>query len=123
MKRAIVAALLAAAALQGRAYAEGVWTFSVRPYLWLRNINGTLEYAIPPGGARPEVDTGPNNYLEHLSFALMLAGEARKGKWSAFTDLIYLDFDKEGSTVKAVNFGGDRISTSLNTSTKSSLTG
>src|ERR1043165_738338 len=124
MKRAIVAALLAAAALQGRAYAEEVWTFSVTPYLWLPNINGTLKYAIPPGGgARPEVDTGPNNYLENLSFALMLAGEARKGKWSAFTDLIYLDFDKEGSTVKAVNFGGDRISTSLNTSTKSSLTG
>src|ERR1051326_8070423 len=124
MKRAIVAALLAAAALQGRAYAEEGWTFSVTPYLWLPNINGTLKYAIPPGGgARPEVDTGPNNYLENLSFALMLAGEARKGKWSAFTDLIYLDFDKEGSTVKAVNFGGDRISTSLNTSTKSSLTG
>jgi hypothetical protein len=124
MKRAIVAALLAAAALQGRAYAEEGWTFSVTPYIWLPNINGTLKYAIPPGGgARPEVDTGPNNYLENLSFALMLAGEARKGKWSAFTDLIYLDFDSEKSAVKAVNFGGDRISTSLNASTKSSLTG
>jgi hypothetical protein len=124
MKRAILAALLTAAALQGRAYAEEGWSFSLTPYIWLPNINGTLKYSIPPGGgARPEVDTGPNNYLENLSFALMLAGEARKGKWSAFTDLIYLDFDKEGSTVKAVNFGGDRVSTSLNTSTKSALTG
>src|ERR1043165_3300387 len=63
MKRAIVAALLAAAALQGRAYAEEVWTFSVTPYLWLPNINGTLKYAIPPGGgARPQLDTGPHKY-------------------------------------------------------------
>src|SRR5690349_18651638 len=124
MKRAIVAALLAIAAFQGTAYGEEEWKLSLTPYIWLPNINGTLKYAIPPGGgARPEVDTGPNNYLENLSFALMLAGEARKGKWSAFTDLIYLDFDKEGSTVKAVNFGGERIGTSLNTSTKSSLTG
>src|SRR5262245_33561475 len=124
MKRAILVALLAAAGLNGTAFAEEGWKFSITPYIWLPNINGTLKYATPPGGgARPEVDTGPNNYLENLSFALMLAGEARKGKWSLFTDLIYLDFDKEDSTVKAVNFGGDRVSTSLNTSTRSSLTG
>lgn len=124
MKRAILAALVVAAVVEGRACAEEGWKFSLTPYIWLPNINGTLKYSTPPGGgARPEVDTGPNNYLENLSFALMLAGEARKGKWSAFTDLIYLDFDKEGSTVKAVNFGGDRVSTTLNTSTNSSLTG
>ena len=29
----------------------------------------------------------------------MLAGDARKGRWSVFTDLIYLDFDSEESTV------------------------
>jgi len=123
MKRAILAAL-AALTIPASAHAEEGWAFSLTPYLWLPNINGSLKYAIPPGGgARPEVDTGPNNYLENLSFALMLAGEARKGKWSAFTDLIYLDFDSEKSAVKAVNFGGDRVSTTLNSSTRSSLTG
>src|SRR5215510_8860498 len=101
MKRALVAALLAVAIPTG-AYAEEGWKFSLTPYIWLPNINGTLKYATPPdGGGRPEVDTGPNNYLENLSFALMLAGEARKDKWSIFTDLIYLDFDSEKSAVKA----------------------
>ena len=123
MKRAVLAVLLVAAVQDG-AYAEEGWTFSLTPYLWLPNINGTLKYAIPPGGGgRPEVETGPNDYLENLSLVLMLAGEARKGRWSAFTDLIYLDFDGEASAVKAVNFGGDRVSTSLNTSTKSAFTG
>ena len=124
MNRAIVTALLAATAFLGEASAEEGWTFSLTPYLWLPNINGTLKYAIPPGGGgRPEVETGPNDYLENLSFALMLAGEARKGKWSLFTDLIYLDFDSESSSVKAVNFGGERVSTTLNAATRSSLTG
>ena len=124
MKRAILAAFLAATALLGEASAQESWNFSLTPYIWLPNINGTLKYAIPPGGGgRPEVETGPNDYLENLSFALMLAGDARKGKWSVFTDLIYLDFDSEGSTVKAVNFGGERVSTTLNASTRSSLTG
>jgi hypothetical protein len=123
MKRTILIALLAAGALS-EAGAQEAWRFSLTPYLWLPNINGTLKYAIPPGGGgRPEVETGPNNYLENLSFALMLAGEARKGRWSIFSDLIYLDFDDEGSAVKAVNFGGDRIATTLNASTRSSFTG
>ena len=117
MKRALATVILLAALLQGVAHAEEGWSLSLTPYIWLPNINGTLKYAIPPGGGgRPEVDTGPNDYLENLSFALMLAGEARKGRWSIFSDLIYLDFDSESSTVKAVNFGGERISTTLNTS-------
>jgi hypothetical protein len=123
MNRAVLLVLFAAAGMS-QARAEDGWTFSITPYIWLPNVNGTLKYATPPGGGgRPEVETGPNDYLENLSFALMLAGEARKGKWSIFTDLIYLDFDSEGSTVKAVNFGGDRIGTTLNVSTRSSLTG
>jgi len=124
MHRAFLAVLLALCALSSKAQAEENWSFSLTPYLWLPNVNGTLKYAVPPGGgARPEVDTGPNDYLENLSFALMLAGEARKGRWSMFTDLIYLDVDSEESTVRTVNFGGDRIDTNLNSSTRSSLTG
>ena len=123
MKRALLAALLVFTLPLGARAEEG-WTFSLTPYIWLPNINGQLKYSIPAdGGGRPEVDTGPNNYLENLSFALMLAGEARKGKWSLFTDLIYIDFDGEKSAMRAVNFGGDRVGTSLNASTKSSLTG
>jgi len=104
--------------------AQEHWTFAVTPYLWLPNVNGTLKYSPPPSGSgAPEVTTGPNNYLENLSGVLMLAGEARKGKWSLLSDLIYLDFRSEDSNVKAVDFGGSVVSTSLNASTKSSLTG
>ena len=100
------------------------WTFSITPYLWLPNIDGTLKYSVPPGGTgSAEVETGPNDYLENLSFAMMISGEARKGRWSVFTDFIYLDFSDEESAVKSINFGGTRVSTSGNVSTESSLRG
>src|SRR5262249_27390728 len=74
--------------------AQDGWSFAVTPYLWLPNVNGTLKYRPPPDtSGAPDVQTGPNNYLENLSLALMLAGEARKGPWSVVTDLVYLDFD------------------------------
>jgi hypothetical protein len=103
---------------------EDRWSFALTPYLWLPNINGTLKYSVPPGAASsPEVRTGPNNYLENLQSVLMISGEARKERWSIMADAIYLDFADQASTVRAVNFGGTVISTSLNSNTNSSLKG
>ena len=63
MKRArlIAFATLAALALCGPLGASAQtpgdeWKFSITPYLWLPNIDGTLKYSIPPGsGGSPEV--------------------------------------------------------------------
>ena len=111
-------------ALSTTAHAQEKWTYSVTPYVWLPSINGKLKYEIPPGaGGAPEVDTGPNNYLEHLSMVLMVAGEARKGDWSVFTDFIYLKFDKQKSNVNSIDFGGSRVTTSADVSTQSGLKG
>jgi hypothetical protein len=100
------------------------WRFTLTPYVYLPNVDGTLKYGIPPGaGGAPEVGVGPSNYLENLSLALMLAGEARKGPWSIISDFVYLDFDKEGGAVKSVNFGGSVVSSTANVNTRSSLTG
>ena len=131
MKRArlITFAMLAALALCGPFSAAAQtpgsqWTFSITPYLWLPNIDGTLKYNIPPGGGgSPEVQVGPNDYLEALRFAMMIAGEVRKDRWSVFTDVIYLDASNGKSGVKSINFGGDLVSSSANVSTSSGLKG
>ena len=100
------------------------WTFAITPYLWLPNIDGTLKYSMPPGGGgRPEVEVGPNDYLEALNMVMMISGEVRKGRWSLFTDFIYLEFSNEESAVKSINFGGTQVSSSANVSTDSSLRG
>jgi hypothetical protein len=131
MKRAglIILAMLAALALCGPLGAAeqtpgDQWIFSITPYLWLPNIDGTLKYSVPPGaGGSPEVEVGPNEYLENLGFAMMISGEARKDRFSVFTDFIYLHFTNEESAVKSINFGGNRVSSSANVSTDSSLEG
>src|SRR5262249_14895374 len=116
---AMLAVVLPVAA-QAQQSAEG-WTFALTPYVWLPNVDGTLKYSPPPGqSGAPEVRVGPNDYLENLQLALMLAGEARKGKWSIVSDAVYLDFGSEKSDLRAVNFGGSVVNTSLNTSTQSS---
>jgi hypothetical protein len=100
------------------------WQFAITPYLWLPNIDGTLKYNVPPGtSGRPEVEVGPNDYLEHLKFAVMLNAEVRKAKWSVFTDVIYLNFSKETSKIKSIDFGGDQVSSSIDVGTESSLKG
>lgn len=100
------------------------WKFSVTPYLWLPNINGSLKYELPSGGGgSPEVEAGPNEYLQNLQAIVLLSGEVRKDRWSVFTDVIYLGFAKEDSSVKAIDFGGSLVSSSLNLSTSSWLRG
>jgi hypothetical protein len=131
MKRVglITLATLAALALCGPLSAAAQkpgsqWEYSVTPYLWLPNIDGTLKYQVPSGASgSPEVQVGPNDYLEALRFAMMISGEVRKDRWSVFTDVIYLDFSSEKSSVKSINFGGNLVSSSANISTDSSLKG
>jgi hypothetical protein len=122
---AIIVALALCGPFSAAAQTPGSqWTFSITPYLWLPNVDGTLKYSIPPGaGGSPEVQVGPNSYLEALNMVMMISGEARKDRWSLFTDFIYLDFSNEKSSVKSVDFGGNFVNSGANVSTNSSLTG
>ena len=96
------------------------WKFSITPYLWLPTIDGTLKYNIPPGaGGSPSFEVGPNDY----QFALEIAGEVRKDRWSVFTDLIYLSFSTATSGFKSVDFGGSFVSSSANVSGNTSMRG
>ncbi len=120
----ITAAIFTVTAQAQSAAPAGPWKFSITPYLWAPNINGTLNYGVPPGaGGSPEVELGPNDWLESLSFAMMISGEARKDRWLVFTDLIYLDFSSEDSAVQSVDFSGSLVNSSANVATSSSLRG
>jgi hypothetical protein len=96
------------------------WTFAVTPYLWLPSLSGSLKFDLPGIDSQPEVEID-DDFLENLEMAFMISGEARKGKWSIFTDYIYLDFGVEDSRVKS--FGGENVDVTLDLGTKSSLSG
>lgn len=124
----ITLALLAPAQVCAQSSAER-WTFSVLPYFWLPSVDGKLNYGPPPsGGSSANVSVDADTLLDNLDMALMLAGEARKGRWLIATDIIYLDFSKADSAVRSVDFnpgpGPINISTTgLNAGTQSSLKG
>jgi len=135
MKRhAVIAAMLAPllllAALHANAQtAAEKWSFSVMPYLWLPSMEGTLRYGPPAaGGASPNVSVDADTLLGALDMALMLSGEARKGRWLVATDVIYLDLSSDTSAVRSIDFntgsGPVNISnTALDAGTQTNLKG
>jgi hypothetical protein len=80
---------------------DGTWHFSATPYLWLPDVNATLNYPLGRSGSI-SVDATPGGYLQYLDLAAMFTGEARKGEWSVFTDYIYLHFSADRSPVRFV---------------------
>jgi hypothetical protein len=101
------------------------WQFGITPYFWAPRVDGTLKYGVPPGaGGSPDVAIDADDYLENLDFVFMIAGEARKGRWSVFTDVIYLDFSDDDSKVKSIDFidgGPDLVNASLDAGTETSF--
>jgi hypothetical protein len=101
------------------------WQFSITPYVWLPDIDGTLSYDVPSrAGGRPTVSVGADDYLENLDFALMINGDARKGRWSVYTDVIYIDFSNTNSKLESIDFGNNNkipVNPSIDAGTESSL--
>jgi hypothetical protein len=116
----LIVALLAGALWLTNAHAaDEDWKYSVTPYLWLPSFNGSFKYSLPPGnGGSPEVET---YYLNKLNAALMLAGDARKGDLTFFTDLDYIDISGSDSHVKSVD--GSPVSTSIDAGTQTTIKG
>ena len=109
---------------------DGAWHFSLTPYLWLPNVNGSVDARIPAlrtaaGDVLRDVnlsaEVGPNDYLENLKFAGMVTGEARKGEWSVITDLIYIDFGNENSKVRNITGPDGRPLTAISRDVTTSL--
>lgn len=110
MKFLSVMLALACVAVSGIALAEtssDEWQFQITPYLWLPTIDGTLNYDLPPGGGgSPNISVGPTDWLELLNFGALVGGSARKGRFSMFTDIVYLSMTRNGDG-RVVSVEGD----------------
>jgi hypothetical protein len=85
---------------------DGDWHFRLTPYLWLPNVNGTIDgYLLGSdlGDSRVSSEIGPNDYLKNLKLGAMATGEVRKGEWSLLTDIIYIDFGDQRSRVRNIS--------------------
>ncbi len=94
---------------------DGEWRYDLALYGWLPDVNGTINIDLPAGispGASAQVD--PSNYLSSLQFAAMALGEARKGDFALFTDIVYVDLADLKSQVREVSIPGGRVTLPLN---------
>ena len=91
---ALVIAGLAAAPLHAQD-ADSDWQFAATIYGWFPDIGGHTEFA---SGAGSTIDVEIGTILDHLKMTAQGSFEVRKGKWGAFTDVVYLDVGEAGST-------------------------
>jgi hypothetical protein len=108
---------------------DGNWHFSLTPYLWLPTTSGSLSLDVPPTSSGlvngVEMDVGvnvtPADILSHLNYALMAAGEARKGRWSVATDFIGLSLSGDDSKVRSITGPGGIVEIPVDTGSKVAL--
>jgi hypothetical protein len=85
-------------------------TITIAPYLWLPSIDMTAKVPVPGGGTVTTTSTStPWDYLPHLNFAAMLAGEARYDRFSVFTDFIYLNVNGTNNRIRSFDEGSIHI--------------
>jgi hypothetical protein len=125
---AALGALLGVAMMSATATAQTVpdgsdsgWRFSVTPYLWLPTVGGELRYG-PRERGTAHVDLDPQNIVDALKFGLTFGAEARYGRFTLATDLLYLSLGNQTSWVRRVDFPSASVQASANLGTQTSLT-
>lgn len=75
------------------------WQFAVSPYLWAAGLSGnTSQFGSPTIHVSPSF----GDVLKNLDFAAMAIGEARYGRLSVFTDLMYTKISIGSGTPRGV---------------------
>ncbi|MEC5396702.1 hypothetical protein [Uliginosibacterium sp. H1] len=116
MKTVAVAALALTALATAPAHAQtkaadpDAWHWEAAIYLYLPVVSGSTSF--PTGGGGSNIDVGPVDYTDALQAAFMGQIEARKGRWGAWSDLVYYSFQGDRLGASDFTVGRRTISTS-----------
>jgi hypothetical protein len=88
------------------------WQFSATVYGWFPDIGGNTHFQSGAGGT---IDVDISTILDHLKMTLQGSFEVRKGRWGAFTDMVYLDVSESGSRTRNLEIDGLPIPASVAT--------
>lgn len=108
--KALAAGAMLLSTSAGVGAAEGSaadWQYGLSIYGWLPSLSGDLNYSPPGSGGDISVDA--EQIIDSLKMTFMGSFEARKGPWSAFTDVIYLDLGGSESKSASVPDGTTRV--------------
>jgi hypothetical protein len=90
---AVMLTSAAAAVAETAAHPDDGWHFAVIPYLWLAGLDGDVRSGrFSSGGVEASFD----DIFDDLEAAFMGVFEARKGRWGAILDVMYIDLSGSG---------------------------
>jgi hypothetical protein len=118
--RALFAVPVALGALAGGASAQTTrppgWEFSVTPYAWLPALGGIIRTPLPRVGDR-DFGLGSGSVVDDLSaIPVMVAGEARYGRFSLLGDFFYAALEQDLDTRDVAWRGGHaRVTSAVGT--------
>jgi hypothetical protein len=79
------------------------WQWRASIYGWLPDIEAKTQF--PTGGSGPTIEVDASTLIDNLDFTAMGALQVRKGKWGAFTDVMYVDEGVSKSGVRDITLG------------------
>jgi hypothetical protein len=82
------------------------WQFSATIYGWFPDIGGQTRF---PAGAGGTIDVDISTILDHLKMTAQGSFAIQKGRWGAFTDLVYLDVGEAKSQTRHLEIGGQPL--------------
>lgn len=82
---------------------ESQWRYRVTPYLW----GAGLEGEVGKFGRSADVSKRFSDVLEGLDAGVMLAFEARLGRYGVFSDLLYVSLSESGSIPTAIGIDAE----------------
>jgi hypothetical protein len=117
---AILVGLLTAGAMSGaeaqqplgsgpQAATPSGWTFDLTPYLWMPSVNANVNYNLPPelgGTVTSNPSVGFGDLVSHLNLGFMGAADARYGRFTILTDILYMNVGGVDGKLRSVNFPG-----------------
>ena len=87
---------------------DGKWHYSIRPYVFFPQINGTFQFRVPGLGTSHGPVTisphePPSKYLQHVNGLTMIGGDIRKNGFVASFDYIWLNISLQKAGATNVN--------------------
>lgn len=87
------------------------WHFTAKVYGWFPDIGGQTDFPLGGGGS---IDVDIGTILDHLKMTGQGGFEARKDRWGAFVDVVYLDVGEANSNARNIETGGIALPAAVN---------
>jgi len=90
------------------------WQFAATIYGWFPDIGGHTELPLGAGG---DIDVDIGTILDHLEMTAQGSFEFRRGRWGAFTDIVYLNVGESNSNTRNLEINGVPIPATVSAAT------